>query len=230
MSISNKSYPDRYLLHRNEGYQKSIPPNNPDNLSDLSYLIPSIGVLGIGSIFIRGTRPGIIVGATHFVGFAAVIKVMEHYKSINSDNKKRDEYARHYDKNPLEGTLYNPLVEELLFRGILQPSITNAISSTFPTSIRTCLRTNLSRSTVISIAGTATLFGLLHHINNHTINNRKDVNFQVINATCAGLMYGSAAAKFGLPAAVAAHITFNTSIMTCDRWLAQRDRSASNNA
>src|SRR5579872_2362088 len=102
-----------------------------------------------------------------------------------------------------------PIVEEGLFRGILQPLTTHAILFVAPTAAAAFAATSLSIAAAVSIVATGVIFGLAHLFNSH-----KNAHIQAITAIFSGIGWGIARAQFGLPAVMAAHIVNNTIAVT----------------
>ncbi len=168
------------------------------------YLVPTIGVLALGVIFAPSTVPiGIGIGVGVFALSTVTMIILKVCNLLADDDDS--EYEKDILKYPLFGTLGAPIVEEGIFRGLLQPLATRAILFIVPAAAAAFLGTGLSIAVVVSIVATAAIFGFVHVFNDH-----KNSHIQAFAARLGGVAYGVVAAQFGLPAAIAAHIVNNT--------------------
>ncbi len=127
------------------------------------------------------------------------------------------EYIETAAKHPLFSTIGMPIVEEGFFRGILQPLATHAILYVAPTAAAAFAGTSLSIAATVSIVAIGVIFGLAHLFNPH-----KNARMQAITTTFSGIGWGIAKARFGLPAAMAAHIVNNTFSVTLLTFLLKK--------
>lgn len=177
---------------------------NASNPMNWLYLVPTIGVLALGVIFAPSTVPiGIGIGVGVFALSTVTMIILKVCNLLADDDDS--EYEKDILKYPLFGTLGAPIVEEGIFRGLLQPLATRAILFIVPAAAAAFLGTGLSIAVVVSIVATAAIFGFVHVFNDH-----KNSHIQAFAATLGGVAFGVVAAQFGLPAAIAAHIVNNT--------------------
>jgi membrane protease YdiL (CAAX protease family) len=177
---------------------------NASNPMNWLYLVPTIGVLALGVIFAPSTVPiGIGVGVGVFAVTALTLIILKVCNLVAEDDDS--EFEKDVLKYPLFGTLGAPFLEEGIFRGLLQPLATRAILFIAPAAAAAFLGTGLSIAVVVSIVGTAAIFGFLHVFNDH-----KNSHIQAFTCTLQGIAFGVLAAQFGLPAAIAAHVVNNT--------------------
>lgn len=174
-----------------------------------SYLIPTIMTLAVGAFFLSNVGIGMALGVGSFVTVIVLKKILPK-AWLFTENKENtpDNYAIYLNKSlssHLSSTLGAPLVEEILFRGIVQPFLAHSIILLFPTAAQAVFSPLLTTAMIISILATAILFGLAH------FKNQTDyARCQVILSSITGCAYGILAAEFGLQAAIAAHIINNS--------------------
>lgn len=201
---ANISYNDSaYLVQNIANRTKQDEETSP---ADWSYLIPVMCVAGIGSACIPYFALGLAVGAVDFM-VQIVISILFFSKESEEDREKTKEYSEMIQKNTLYATLWGPVIEEGLFRGVLQPGLMLAFILINPSlAVLPFLATGLSLAAAAAIACTSLIFGLLHL----TSSKDNDDYRHAVMTTMGGVVLGVLAIQFGLLAAVAAHIIFNT--------------------
>jgi len=179
-------------------------PPAPLNVVQLKYwqdILTTSAVMAIGAIFIPYFALGLAIGL-FYVSFikplirALVLMVMEPNETAQ---------AKEVRENILLATLIGPVLEEVLFRGLLQPVLLFGMASLFPQLA------GLAAVIAVLIAGVA--FGLAHLGNKHP-------NSHIQAALCvfSGIFYGIVALQFGLGASIAIHMLNNT-LLTAMRLL-----------
>ena len=184
---------------------------NPGKHYDLhywSYLIPTLCVAGIGTALIPHFALGVAVGITT----AIVLRLfMGLISQIWGDPKENKTMTALIMSDPLTATLCAPLMEEFLFRGLIQPLLVLMLTCLAPgLAAIPFLTIGLSLALIASIICTSSIFGIIHLANSTDLDNY----YQVIGTTLAGITFGVISAQFGLAAAIAAHIALNTISIT----------------
>jgi membrane protease YdiL (CAAX protease family) len=113
-------------------------------------------------------------------------------------------------KSPLTVTLFAPIMEELFFRGIIQPLLLASILTLFPQLTGVVLFGTFSAAGICAVAITAALFGAVHLTNQK----KNDAYHQAFNATFGGVVYGLLSLQFNLFTSIAAHVINNTVCIT----------------
>jgi len=106
-------------------------------------------------------------------------------------------------KQFVRGVLYAPIGEEICLRGIMQPLLSFTIASYSP-HLEAIGCVGISQATLISLVATANCFGVLHYPDYE-----KGAALPVTLACIAGAVFGLVREKFGLIAAIGAHMTSN---------------------
>ena len=130
---------------------------------------------------------------------------------------RNSSYVKAIGLNLLHAALLGPIIEELVFRGALQPISTEVIAWCFPstsTEYFECHGCNFSIATAISILTTSLVFGAAHLSNQHA-----ESRYQAISACIAGIILGDVAAQYGLGASIATHSTCNTIATTINKLI-----------
>ncbi len=175
--------------------------NPPPNCS---FLPPTVAVLAFGALVFPSSVPiGILAGAGSFVATIVVLVASRCFQLFVEDEEAENKQYSHTEM--LQMTLTGPLIEEVIFRGGIQPLGTRAILWLIPAASALCLGTSLTIACCASIFFTAVLFGLAHLTNKH-----KNTHIQAYNAFKGGVIYGFLSVHFGLLAAIAAHMVHNT--------------------
>jgi membrane protease YdiL (CAAX protease family) len=187
------------------------------------YLIPTVGAIAVGIFFAPNFALGLAAGGAMFMGASIVLLTLNALGVIKED--PNNEYEQILDRFPLLGTLAAPLGEELVFRGALQPLLTRAVVFLAPTAAAAFLGTGLSIAAAVSIAVTATLFGLIHISNLHA-----NSHIQAVIAAVQGVALGIIAVQFGLAASIAAHMAVNTLASLISRATYQESETATSTA
>ncbi len=181
-----------------------------NNLSDPQkwlYLIPTIGAIAIGILSTSHFALGLAVGGAIVLTMIPISKSLERLGFLRED--RGNEYSKLVRNFPLSGTLIAPVVEEGIFRGVIQPLIARSIIWLVPTATAAFFGAGFAVATAVSIVATATLFGFVHLFNQH-----KNSHIQATITGIEGIAFGVLAAQFGLGASIAAHITVNTIVIT----------------
>ncbi len=131
---------------------------------------------------------------------------------INYTAEKNSEYDRHVRKSLLAVSLFGPIAEEGIFRGLIQPLVTKSIQILVPAATAALFGTGLSVATVVSIVATSVFFGAAHYFNPH-----KNAHIQAVSAALGGLTLGLLSAQFGIGASIAAH-----NLIQFDYWIFHR--------
>ncbi|HSW72987.1 MAG TPA: CPBP family intramembrane glutamic endopeptidase [Chlamydiales bacterium] len=106
------------------------------------------------------------------------------------------------EKNPLIPCVVAPIVEEGIFRGIVQAGLQNLFSRFLPNT----LVWSLTLPAILAIGVASALFGLAHLQNNY--------QWQPLTASLNGIGYGLLYYHFGLPAAIFKHVIHDTIVYT----------------
>jgi hypothetical protein len=167
------------------------------------YLIPVVSAIAIGILCAPNFALGLAAGGALWVGITIINLGLNLLCKVKDGSKYNKEIVDH----PLEVALLAPVIEELIFRGAMQPLFTRAIVWLAPTATAAFFGSGLGTATVVSIVATSVLFGLLH-LGNKDVN--ENVHFQVVYAGILGIPLGILAVQFGLGASIAAHIAINT--------------------
>ncbi len=169
------------------------------------FLIPTIAAIAVGAIFIPYFGLGLAVGAGDLVLSVIGFTLLDRCGILPRKEEKNSKYRQALRDALLEVSVFAPLGEEGVFRGIMQPLVTRTIQILFPAAAVALVGTPLSVAVAVSIAATSVIFGALHYLNPH-----KNSYIQAISATVGGLVYGFLSAQFGIGASIAAHIANNT--------------------
>ena len=187
-----------------------VRPSEYTYSKDISFLIPTMGVLALGVIYAANVPIGIMIGIGGLACKFVVHLAINAFVKTEEDNDS--EYDRNINRYPLAATLKAPFLEEIFFRGCMQPLLTRCIVYLAPAAAAAFLGTGFSIATTVSIVATAAIFGFIHIFNEH-----KNSHIQAFSATIGGVILGVTAVQFGLAAAIAAHIVNNTILVTLKR-------------
>ena len=165
------------------------------------YVIPTVTLGVVGVIFLPHFTLGLAIGLCELLLSLAIHFIVSKLFLFSTPDQR--EYLEVLTKHPLLATLCAPIVEECLFRGILQPLLIGGLLLCFP-------QFPLVVICALAVSLTAVLFGAAH------LSNAKEGNAytQAIITTIAGVVFGIIALQFGLFAAIAAHMMANTVAIT----------------
>jgi membrane protease YdiL (CAAX protease family) len=179
---------------------------NDKTLKKWVFLIPTITTIACGILFLPNFGTGAALGFG-MLGIAAITSgvafVFKLFK-IDENNKYNEWISNHL----FFGAVGAPILEEILFRGCLQPLTTKAILWLVPAASATIMSLNLSVAVVVSVVAIGAIFGFVHYFNDH-----KNSHIQAVVTGIAGIALGLTAAYLGLPAAIGAHMLNNTIAM-----------------
>lgn len=171
-----------------------------------AYLVPTITAVALGILCISHFGLGLIAGVGMIVSSLILAFVIDLCKREEPKTKGvRSNYEKELTSSLDSASLVAPLTEEAIFRGGIQPILAQIFEALIPAASATFLGTGLSGATVVAILATSLFFGVLHASNDHAHS-----HLQAFHATISGLILGCLAAKFGIGAAFAAHLTNNT--------------------
>jgi membrane protease YdiL (CAAX protease family) len=177
-----------------------------------SSLLTSYSAIALGAYFLPNFTNGLIVGTFTFLTTTALSSIIDLIQPLPA---KDSPYLRYLRENSLQMALFNPILEELVFRGLFQPTLIEIITLLFPEANNLMLfGTGLTLATGISILMASVHFGAFHLPNQH-----EKAHIQAFNATLAGIALGYLSQQFGLIAAAAAHIMHNTLAVTVDKLM-----------
>lgn len=175
-----------------------------NKLPDWSYLVPSIGLLAYGAMFVPSYSPGVRTGIVLGLG-TSVFSLTTGY-----DNCKRNMNCR---TPPTTHALVHPAVAETTLRGVIQPCIKGALSFCFPSTMRLVLGTDLSCAAAASIIAMPIFIAIVHKMPPQI-----HQNFSSILYILTGIVQGVLAEKFGFTAAIASHVVHHIVPMTYQKW------------
>ncbi|MGC1878917.1 MAG: CPBP family intramembrane glutamic endopeptidase [Rhabdochlamydiaceae bacterium] len=169
------------------------------------FLIPTITAIGWGILLFPNFGLGLAVGTADFVFSAISLVVLSKTKIIKPQTDKNNEYDKHLLRSLLHVSVFGPIAEEGIFRGLVQPLLTKSVQVLIPAATVIFFGTGLSVATAVAIVATSVLFGAAHLPNRH-----KNAHIQAMSATVSGVVMGILAARFGIGASIAAHIANNS--------------------
>lgn len=172
------------------------------------FLIPTITGIALGILFVPNFGLGLAVGAAELAVSLVSMSVLSNMGIVKSSREEKSEYSKNLVKSLLAVSLFAPIAEEGLFRGLVQPLLAKSIQILVPAAAAAFFGP-FTVATAVSVLATSVFFGAVHYFNPH-----KDSHIQALSATVGGLVYGILAAQFGIGASMAAHIA-NNSIISC---------------
>lgn len=176
---------------------------SPFNL--LHHFAPTISTIALGAIFSSNFRQGMIRVLPVSVCITSVFLTLDKF-NIKCEDKDIESFK--FSTGIPFVTLILPILEEIEFRGVLQPILNKTIN----TISNECFY-GVPIAAIASILATSLCFGYIHKDNDL---NRKDII--TVSATVAGIALGVISLKWGLAGSIAAHIMHNTVTM-CTRIL-----------
>lgn len=178
----------------------------PDDIEVYSNIFFTIG---IGILYIPNFTLGLATGAVLYFCMLMIILGCKTFFPVNSSST----YEKMIMSQKFHTSIIAPVLEEMLFRGILQPLLINLSILFAPTTSTaiTIFGFSLSAPVIFAIGITSIIFGAAHMKNKHEM-----VNLQVLFASLFGNVLGFLAFEFGLGASVGAHIMNNFLAITVD--------------
>ncbi len=173
--------------------------------SNFLHLIPTITGIALGILFLPHFGLGLAFGAIELTVMLISLVFLRKAGILTSLPDNNSEYDKLLRKSLLQASLFGPIVEEGVFRGVIQPLVTKSIQILVPAAAAALFGTGPSVATAVSVVATSVLFGAFHYFNPH-----KNVHIQAVTSTVGGLMLGCISAQFGIGASFAAHISFNS--------------------
>jgi membrane protease YdiL (CAAX protease family) len=171
------------------------------------FLIPTITGIAIGILFLPNFGLGLAFGIAELAITLISVSLLSQAGIISRTKDNNNEYDKYVRKSLLAVSLFGPIAEEGIFRGLIQPLVTRSIQILVPVAATALFGTGLSVATAVSIVATSVLFGAAHYFNPH-----KNAHIQAISTAIGGLTLGFLSAQFGIGASIAAHIAFNSII------------------
>jgi len=169
----------------------------------LSHNIPTFAVLSIACLWSRVFLVGAAVGVVNTISSIALTQLL--LKQV-PPTQEDEQYVRLVTESVFKSAVIGPILEEVIFRGVLQPSLRWIVSVWLPdVSLKVAFIPPMALASMISVVATSVLFGFMHLTNNHSYK-----KFQALHATGIGIVYGVLAANYGLGASIGAHIMSNT--------------------
>jgi len=167
-------------------------------------LLPAVAVMGLGIIFAPNFAIGLVIGVLEYtISMLISLSAQAIFPLVR---EKNSQYSIQVMNDPIHTTLVCPILEELLFRGALQPLLIAAISWLAPVAATALLfGTGLTVAAMLSIFVTSIIFGVMHISNRHVGSYR-----QAALCFIGGIVDGVVAIQYGLVASIAAHIINNT--------------------
>lgn len=182
-----------------------IGPSGIACLLPFNTKISVVMAIGVGILCFPNFGMGMALGLANLMINIIIIKILDFI--IGLPNNDNSEYCRYIKNNPIYASVVGPIIEELIFRGILLPIMIAVMVELFPStaSMTLCLGVTISTAAALSVLVTSIFFGALHLINEH-----KTAWIQAILSTESGILLGLVSLHLGLGAAIGAHILNNT--------------------
>lgn len=161
---------------------------------------------------------GVGCGLTEFICRSTVQKVamvgagLNVEPSLDPDDGPQLLPYEQLDKEFSVSVIAAPVIEEIVFRGLLQPVLAYGITCAFP-QLATPIVLGVNSATLTSIAITSIGFGAGHYPNFS-----KGGVFPCVAAAVAGIVFGVARDRFGLIASIGAHMTANLCTGLLDKY------------
>lgn len=171
------------------------------------FLIPTISAIALGLIFFPHFGFGLAMGVADFVVTLAYTTLLAKTGILPLEEDNHSVFQKITRGNLFAGSVFIPIAEEGIFRGLLQPCCAQAIQILIPAAEAALFGPQLSIAVVASIVATSILFGAVHYSNPH-----KNAHIQALTTGIGSLALGFLSAQFGIAASIAAHMGFNTLI------------------
>lgn len=184
--------------------------------SELPELFKKIGNF-VQTHILKPCAIGVGVGVLDFtvsVILASVVSAVESLAKVGADPVKAAEYAAMIGANFWQVAVLIPVIEEIIFRVIIQGTIEFVAEKVFGDREVEIFSHKIKLAALISIVATSVLFGLAHLSSGMGI-------AQVVVTTVSGLVFGILRHKYNPLASMAAHITNNTIVMIILRCMAR---------
>lgn len=134
------------------------------------------------------------------------------FEEIDDPDEKEVPSSKRLDKMFSEIVILYPAGEELVFRGVLQPFLANAINYCMPSSVAPAFL-GISQANLVSAIAIGILFGSIHYFN------YEKGGAQVATiASISGSIYGITKEVFGLSASITAHMVHNLFVGSLDKY------------
>jgi membrane protease YdiL (CAAX protease family) len=171
-------------------------PHDPHRI--LRDLITIVAIIAIGTLasstFAIGVGVGVLESLVFFPAFALAAKCAG-----------MQPFGLPPNYNTWMSNCVAPIVEECLFRSVIQPLAEKPIAYILPALTVEILGAQFALATLVTIVVTSLLFGVSHLFNGHP-----NASSQAIHATLGGVLLGIVAVHFGLLASISAHMVHNT--------------------
>ncbi|KTD35661.1 CAAX amino terminal protease self- immunity [Legionella moravica] len=162
-----------------------------------------LGCIILGIACLPGFTSGLLLGSLCTLAVGSLSQIMQFIDPLYVRNSH---YYRYVLDNPLTVTITAPLIEELIFRGLLLTVALIAVTTLFPITTTIMMwETGISLAAAIAISAVAMVFGLVHLGNEH-----EGAYRQAFIATLSGIAFGVMALQFGLGTAIGAHVINNS--------------------
>lgn len=195
-----------------EAYRQKKGAISEKDVRSMGYLGPLITTLALGSLFVPHFAKGLAIGVAT-LGLNIATSASLYFFGAYEPEKRDSKYTKLVLSRPLDTTIGAPLLEEGVFRGVLQPTLQRICQIALPvTGTLLFPGVAVSVATAAAILGTSLLFGAIHYTNPH-----ENSHIQAITSAIGGIPFGLAAARLGLGAAVGAHMMHNSIIITAQK-------------
>lgn len=195
--------------------KSTSPTTSKSKVNDWSYLLPSLCIIGIGSVTSPYFAFGLAVGVVAFFIQTITLYLAYSLGIFSLDSRPNtDEYIEWATNHAFFTAIIGPIIEELIFRGAIQPLCITVIGLINPALLlMPFFSTGLNVAVIAGIVCTSLLFGIGHlgSSKNH------DNYLHAVMATLGGILEGVLAIKFGLVASIAAHIANNLIVITLQK-------------
>lgn len=172
----------------------------------VSAILPTLQTFGIGAL----------CGALDFLYKSTAQKVCMAagvvFEEAPDDDEPFTPSSERLDRNFRDIVITYPILEEVAFRGLLQPLLTHGLTAYFP-QLAASAFLGLSTAALISTVAIGVGFGALH-IPNYERGGLVVGSFAAISGTFLGIIKE----KFGLLASIGAHMTSNLGTGLLDKY------------
>ncbi len=185
-------------LHREE--------SGIDEAKKLTTVASIVSAIALGCLYIPRFALGLGLGAAMLVTQLAISAIPKIIKKEKTDQAESNgsPYLDHIMNNVVAISIFGPIYEEMLFRGIITPAITKAALLAIPALAAPLCGLGMTAAAGVSVALSSVIFGAAHLVNPH-----KQATKQAISATFGGVVFGLVSHYYGLGSAAAAHIANN---------------------